>query len=72
LVLDPRPDGSGYGSDDLEGVAEIAGPVGRALRVVRVREERATELAAMFAKRNAKQEARLERNQAQLWTLIHG
>ena len=40
LVLGPRPDGSGYGPDDLEAVAEVAGPVGRALRVVRVREAR--------------------------------
>ncbi|WP_412061314.1 hypothetical protein [Rubrivirga sp. IMCC45206] len=41
LLLGPRPDGSGYGPDDLEAVAEIAGPVGRALQVVRVRESRA-------------------------------
>lgn len=40
LALGPRPDGSGYGPDDLEAVAEIAGPVGRALQVVRVRGER--------------------------------
>ncbi|GAB5535571.1 MAG: hypothetical protein Rubg2KO_18200 [Rubricoccaceae bacterium] len=48
LLLGPRPDGSGYGPDDLEAVAEIAGPVGRALRVVRVREDRDAELAASF------------------------
>ena len=40
LVLGPRPDGSGYGPDDLEAVTEVAGPVGRALRVVRVWEAR--------------------------------
>ena len=40
LLLGPRPDGSGYGPDDLEAVAQIAGPVGRALQVVRVRDAR--------------------------------
>lgn len=40
LLLGPRPDGSGYGPDDLEAIAQIAGPVGRALQVVRVRQAR--------------------------------
>lgn len=31
LLLGPRPDGSGYGPDDFDAVAEIAGPAGRAL-----------------------------------------
>jgi hypothetical protein len=45
LLLGPRPDGSGYGPDDLDAVADVAGAVGRALRVVRVREEREDALA---------------------------
>jgi hypothetical protein len=44
LVLGPRPDGSGYGSDELEAVATVAGPVGRALRVVRGRQARSADL----------------------------
>jgi len=44
LLLGPRPDGSGYGPDDLEAVADVAGSVGRALQVVRVREGRADAL----------------------------
>lgn len=46
LVLGPRPDGSGYGPDELEAIAAVAGPVGRALQVVRVREARAADLSA--------------------------
>jgi hypothetical protein len=47
-VLGPRPDGSGYGPDDLETVAEVAGPVARALQVVRVRENRDARLTAQL------------------------
>ncbi|WP_412069183.1 hypothetical protein [Rubrivirga sp. IMCC43871] len=46
LVLGPRPDGSGYGPDDLEAVADVAGPVGRALRVVGVRGAQEAERSA--------------------------
>lgn len=44
LALGPRPDGSGYGKDELEALAEIAGPVARAVWIVRARAEREEEL----------------------------
>lgn len=40
LLLGPRPDGSFYGKDERETLAEIADPVARALQIVRLREAR--------------------------------
>jgi hypothetical protein len=69
LALGPRPDGSGYGPDDLEAVAEVAGPVARALQVVRVRENHDALLAqrdASLAAQLAALHNRLEALQTQL------
>ncbi|HET7233027.1 MAG TPA: PDZ domain-containing protein [Longimicrobium sp.] len=44
LALGPRPDGSGYGRDELEALAEVAGPIARAVWIVRARAEREEEL----------------------------
>jgi hypothetical protein len=40
ILLGPRPDGSFYGKDEQEALAEVADPLARALRVVMLREER--------------------------------
>ena len=40
LLLGPRPDGSFYGKDEREALADIADPLARALAIVRKREER--------------------------------
>jgi hypothetical protein len=40
LLLGPRPDGSFYGRDEREALAEIADPVARAIRIVELREAR--------------------------------
>jgi hypothetical protein len=39
LLVGPRPDGSAPGKDEREALAEIADPVARAVRIVRLREE---------------------------------
>ncbi len=39
LLVGPRPDGSAPGKDEREALAEIADPVARAMRIVRLREE---------------------------------
>ncbi|HET8612938.1 MAG TPA: hypothetical protein VFL92_09250 [Sphingomonas sp.] len=57
LLLGPRPDGSFYGKDEREALAEIADPVARAIGIVRTR-----------AAREAKQESRL----ATLAERLHG
>lgn len=44
LALGPRPDGSAYGRDELEALATIAGPVARAVWIVRARAEHDAEL----------------------------
>jgi hypothetical protein len=40
IALGPRPDGSFYGKDEQEALAEIANPVARAVQIVRMRERR--------------------------------
>ena len=40
LLIGPRPDGSGYGPDDMEAVAVVAPVTGRALRAIRKRLDR--------------------------------
>lgn len=57
LLLGPRPDGSFFGKDEREALAEIADPVARAIDIVRTREAR-----------EAKQESRL----AVLAERLHG
>lgn len=51
LLLGPRPDGSLYRREERAALAEVAGPVGRALRIVSAREAdaraRATEMAEL-------------------------
>ena len=49
LLLGPRPDGSFYGRDEREALAEIADPIARALQIVLVREERAAKHEARLA-----------------------
>lgn len=40
LLLGPRPDGSFYGKDEQEALAEVADPIARAIQVVALRQER--------------------------------
>jgi hypothetical protein len=40
IALGPRPDGSFYGKDEQEALAEIANPVARAVQIVGLREQR--------------------------------
>lgn len=49
ILLGPRPDGSFYGKDEREALAEVADPVARALRVVMLREEREAAQEARLA-----------------------
>ena len=44
ILLGPRPDGSFYGRDEQEALAEAADPIARAVRIVRLREAREAEL----------------------------
>ena len=54
ILLGARPDGSFYGKDEREALAEIADPVARAVQIVRAREERERALEARFAALEAK------------------
>lgn len=49
ILLGPRPDGSFYGRDEREALAEIADPVARAVQVVGQREAREKKLEARLA-----------------------
>ena len=49
MLLGPRPDGSFYGADEREAIADIADPVARAVQVVLAREQRERALEARFA-----------------------
>lgn len=40
ILLGPRPDGSFYGSDEREALAEVADPIARAVQIVELRNER--------------------------------
>jgi len=51
LLLGPRPDGSFYGKDEQEALADVADPIARALRVVRLRQEREQRLGAQIEER---------------------
>ena len=48
ILLGPRPDGSFYGKDEREALAEIADPVARAVQIVLLREEREAKQEARF------------------------
>ncbi|MGQ0557979.1 MAG: hypothetical protein ACT4OE_00070 [Sphingosinicella sp.] len=50
LLLGPRPDGSLYGRDERDTLAEIADPVARAIRIVLAREAREARYEARFRK----------------------
>lgn len=62
LLLGPRPDGSLYGRDEQEALAEIADPVARALHVVLLRDAR----EATARRRAEEQESRLASLERQL------
>jgi hypothetical protein len=49
ILLGPRPDGSFYGRDEREALAEIADPVARAVQIVQLRERRGREQEARLA-----------------------
>jgi hypothetical protein len=49
LLLGPRPDGSLYGKDEREVLAEIADPVARAIRVVALRAAHEAETRDLLA-----------------------
>ncbi|RZI61344.1 MAG: hypothetical protein EOP94_00845 [Zymomonas sp.] len=49
LLVGPRPDGSAPGKDEREGLAEIADPIARAIRIVRLREETQHRLVSEIA-----------------------
>ncbi|CAN5382447.1 hypothetical protein BH09PSE4_BH09PSE4_08040 [soil metagenome] len=53
LLLGPRPDGSLYGKDEREALAEIADPVARAIAIVRRRESERHATDARFARLEA-------------------
>jgi hypothetical protein len=46
ILLGPRPDGSFYGKDEQEALAEIANPIARAVQIVKMRERRESEARA--------------------------
>jgi hypothetical protein len=49
ILLGPRPDGSFYGKDEREALAEIADPVARAVQIVELRERRRREQEVRLA-----------------------
>ena len=64
LLVGPRPDGSFFGGDERRALKEIAGPVARAIAIVRQREQTHAaeeEARALVAGRLAELEASLER-----------
>jgi hypothetical protein len=62
LLLGPRPDGSFYGRDEQEALAEIADPVARAVQIVLLRDSREGEAR----RRGEEQERRLSALERQL------
>lgn len=54
LVLGPRPDGSFYGKDEREALAEIAGPVARAIEIARMRDRRDGDLLGLLQRLEAR------------------
>jgi hypothetical protein len=65
MLLGPRPDGSFYGRDEREALAEIADPVARAIRVVQLREAREQRVEAQ-EQRQERRIATLERKLTEL------
>ena len=62
LLLGPRPDGSFYGKDEQEALAEIADPVARAVQIVLLRDSR----EAAARRQGEEQERRLTALERQL------
>jgi hypothetical protein len=62
LLLGPRPDGSFYGKDEQEALAEIADPVARAVQIVLLRDAR----EAQARRQGEEQERRLTALERQL------
>jgi hypothetical protein len=63
ILLGPRPDGSFYGKDEREALAEIADPVARAVQIVLLREAREAE-ARQRAERQERRLGTMERQLA--------
>jgi hypothetical protein len=63
LLVGPRPDGSAPGKDEREALAEIADPIARAVRIVRLREETQQRLESEMAEFRAALQ-RLTRSEA--------
>ncbi|HEX8655845.1 MAG TPA: hypothetical protein VF693_11565 [Allosphingosinicella sp.] len=61
VLLGPRPDGSFYGTDEREALAEIADPLARAVQIVLLRGRRETELRAELDCRFAALEGLIEK-----------
>lgn len=57
LLVGPRPDGTQIGGDEQEALVEIADPVARAIAIVRKREHREAEVAALLAEQRRRIEA---------------
>jgi hypothetical protein len=57
LLVGPRPDGTQIGGDEQEALVEIADPVARAITIVRKREHREEEIAALLAEQRRRIEA---------------
>ncbi|MEO8547841.1 MAG: hypothetical protein ABI422_05675 [Sphingomicrobium sp.] len=69
LLLGPRPDGSLYGKDDLDALAEIASPLRRALLASRHREQEQVQEASWrraVARSTRQLSARIELLETQL------
>ncbi|HEX8379821.1 MAG TPA: hypothetical protein VF619_04640, partial [Allosphingosinicella sp.] len=62
LLLGPRPDGSFYGRDEQEALAEVADPVARAVQIVLLRDAR----EAQVRRQGEEQERRLSALERQL------
>jgi GAF domain-containing protein len=50
LLVGPRPDGRPVGKDEREALEEIADPIARAIRIVRLRERREIESSNALAR----------------------
>ncbi|HYH83599.1 MAG TPA: hypothetical protein VEX86_27640 [Longimicrobium sp.] len=68
LALGPRPDGSAYGRDELDALAAVAGPIARAVWIVRARAEH----EAALERRLQSAEDELRHTRAELASLRTG
>ncbi len=67
ILLGPRPDGSFYGKDEREALAEITDPVARAVQIALRREAREEEALERYRQQNARLDA-LERKLSEALT----